>query len=149
MKPLLVLVAVFGISCFTAFITHNGTVNYKLSGCIAMAAMMAFTSIAYFVYWRGMVLMLPQFLPGKKVIVYLTGVIELLLAAGLLFSDTKALSGILLIFFFIAILPANIIDAQKHVNMEKADYTGHGLAYLWFRIPLQLLFIGWVYWCAL
>lgn len=41
-------------------------------------------------------------------------------------------------------LPANIIAAKQKINLEKASYDGPGLAYLWFRIPLQVLFIGWV-----
>jgi uncharacterized membrane protein len=36
------------------------------------------------------------------------------------------------------VLPANIYSAVKEVGLG-----GHGAAYLWFRIPLQLLFIGW------
>jgi len=113
-----------------------------------MAAMMAFTAVAHFVFWRGMVLMLPQFLPYKKEIVYFTGIVEVLAALGLLLPTTSLFTGVGLIIFFVAILPANFIDAMKRVNLEKADYTGNGLAYLWFRIPLQIFFIAWVYWCA-
>jgi len=47
------------------------------------------------------------------------------------------------------ILPANSYAAVKKIDLEKANYNGSGLNYLWFRIPLQVLFIGWVYWFAL
>jgi len=149
MKPLFVLLSTFALSCMLSYYTKNGLVNYRLSGCIALAVMMAFTSVAHFVFWRGMMLMLPKFMPCKKEIVYLTGVIELLAAAGLLFSATRTITGIWLIVFFVTIMPANITAARQRVNLEKADYTGSGIQYLWFRIPLQLLFIGWVYWFAL
>lgn len=114
-----------------------------------MAAMLAFTAVAHFVFWRGMVAMIPQFLPLKKEIVHFTGLVEILAAAGLLFAATRALTGLLLILFFLAILPANIIAARKRVDIEKAEGMGNGLAYLWFRIPLQLFFISWVYYCSI
>jgi uncharacterized membrane protein len=40
--------------------------------------------------------------------------------------------------FFLVQLPANIYSALKEVGMG-----GHGPAYLLFRIPLQIVFIGW------
>ena len=150
MKPLLVLLSVFGLSClFRYYYTGWNTANLRQSGCVAMAAMMAFTSVAHWVFWRGMILMIPSIIPYKKAMVYFTGVIELLAAAGLLLPATRLVTGILLILFFIIILPANIIAARQHINLEKANYMGSGLNYLWFRVPLQLFFIAWVYWCAL
>jgi hypothetical protein len=41
-------------------------------------------------------------------------------------------------------LSANINAAIHKVDYEKATYEGPGISYLWFRIPLQLLFIAWV-----
>jgi hypothetical protein len=43
------------------------------------------------------------------------------------------------------ILPANIKEAIDHVDYQNATFEGKGLSYLWFRIPLQLLFIAWTY----
>ena len=54
-----------------------------------------------------------------------------------------------LIVFFILILPVNINAALRHIDYEKGTYEGPGTKYLWFRIPLQVLFILWVYWFAL
>jgi len=89
--------------------------------------------------------MLPAGVPAKKQIVWATGVIEILAAIGLLISTTIQLTGILLIVFFLMILPANIYATMKNVNLEKADYTGNGMNYLWFRISEQIFFIAWVY----
>ncbi|MEI9807832.1 MAG: hypothetical protein WDO16_08115 [Bacteroidota bacterium] len=55
----------------------------------------------------------------------------------------------MLIIFFIIILPVNINAAIHKVNMEKANHTGNEVNYLWFRIPLQLLFILWVWYFGL
>jgi uncharacterized membrane protein len=87
--------------------------------------------------------------PFKKAVVYLTGVFEIIGAVGLLIPSTRFVSGILLIIFFLLLLPANIFASLKNVNLEKADYSGNRISYLWFRVPLQLLFIGWVWYFAL
>ncbi len=89
--------------------------------------------------------MMPSIIPFKKEMVYLTGVLELLLAVGLALPQTRYIASVILIIFFIFLLPANISAAVRHVNIEKADFTGDGLGYLWLRIPLQLLFILWVW----
>jgi hypothetical protein len=36
----------------------------------------------------------------------------------------------------------------KKVNPEKADNSGNGINYLWFRIPEQVFFMAWVYFFA-
>ncbi len=147
MKPLIVLISTFVITVvITYFIQHSA--NILLSGRIAMAVMLLFTAIGHFKFTDGMAMMLPSSTPAKKQIVIITGFIEILAAIGLLVSLTIKLTGILLILFFVLILPANIYAALKNVNLEKANYTGNGINYLWFRIPEQLLFISWVYWFA-
>jgi uncharacterized membrane protein len=147
MKPLIVLTLVF-VLCLgiTAIIGHA---DVDLSGRIAMAAMLAFTAVGHFKFTNGMEMMLPPFIPAKKQIVLATGVIEILAAIGLLVSSTIKTTGILLIIFFVLILPANIYAAIKKVNLEKADYNGSGQNYLWFRIPEQLFFIAWVFFFAI
>ena len=148
MKPLIVLIVVFALSCLGFYIAQHET-NVVLSGRIAMSIMLLFTSTAHFAFFNGMQMMLPPFVPFKKFFVYFTGVIEVLAAIGLLLIPTHYITAILLILFFIVLLPANIYASQKKVNLEKADYTGNGLSYLWFRIPLQLFFIGWVWYFAI
>ena len=93
--------------------------------------------------------MLPDFIPSKNMIVYATGVIEILVAPGLLIPQTERLTSILLLIFFVAILPSNIYASMKRVNLRKGDYSGPGLGYLWQRIPIQLVLIAWVYWFCL
>jgi uncharacterized membrane protein len=147
MKPLIVLISVF-VLCLgiTVVIGHT---DVDLSGRVAMAAMLAFTAVGHFKFTNGMAMMLPPFIPAKKQIVLATGVIEILAAIGLLVSSTIKTTGILLIIFFVLILPANIYAALKKVDFEKADYNGSGKNYLWFRIPEQLFFIAWVYFFAI
>ena len=148
MKPLVVLVSAFIISLLTTKLIMGGFA-YLLSGRIAMSVLLLFTAIGHFAFTKGMTLMMPGFIPLKKQLVYFTGIIEIAAAIGLLFSPLQVITSWLLILFFICILPVNIHAAIKHIDYEKGTYQGPGPKYLWFRIPLQVFFIMWVYWFAL
>lgn len=148
MKPLIILLVVFTLSLFATKIV-NSNFDLSLSGKIALSVMLLFTAGAHFAYGKGMTMMLPDFIPYKTATIYLTGVIEIAAAFGLLIPALGALTGWLLIAFFILILPANIYAAIKQVDFEKGTFEGKGLSYLWFRIPLQILFIIWTYLAAI
>ena len=144
MKPLIVLLSVFAISLITTKIIR-GNFEFALSGRIAMSVMLVFTAVAHFAFTKGMSMMLPSFIPYKTEVVYLTGIIEITAAIGLFIPNFRSITAWLLIAFFILILPANIYAAIKHVNYQNGTFDGNRLTYLWFRIPLQILFIIWVY----
>ncbi|MBO9584183.1 MAG: hypothetical protein J7574_08495 [Flavobacterium sp.] len=144
------LIVLFGAFAATLLIIWLTTKRFELSfsGRIAMALMLVFTAIGHFAFTKGMAMMI-SFLPWANAIVLATGIIELAAAIGLLLPNTKVLTGKLLILFFILLLPANIYAASNNINLQTADYTGKGLSYLWLRIPMQLLFILWVYFSSI
>lgn len=147
MITIIVLLVVYVISIFAIKI-FRGKYELPLAGRIAMSAMLLLTAIGHFIYADGMAMMLPEFIPYKPEIVFLTGIIEIAAAIGLLLPALKVMTGWLLIVFFIAILPANIYAAINNVDFQKASFDGSGTNYLWFRIPLQIFFIFWVYFSA-
>ena len=144
MKPLIVLIAVFGISLLLLKMI-TGSYHLSLAGRIAMAAMLLFTAIGHFAFTKGMALMIPEPIPFKTGLVYLTGILEIAGAAGLLIPGLEVTTAWLLIIFFVMLLPANIHAALKGIDLERAATGGPGPRYLYFRIPLQALFIAWVY----
>ena len=148
MKPLFVLLGTFVISLLATKLL-TGQYDYFLSGRIAMSVMLLFTAIGHFKLTKGMTMMMPDFIPYKKQLVYLTGIIEIAAAIGLLLPRLQEITAWLLIMFFIVILPPNINAAIKHIDYEKVTYERPGANYLWFRVPLQLFFIAWVYWFAI
>lgn len=148
MKPLIILLLVFILS-LSAFRLFSDSFELVQSGRVAMSAMLLFTAIGHFAYTKGMEMMIPDFIPFKQQTVYLTGVLEILAAIGLFIPPIRVLTAWLLIAFFILILPANIYAATRHVDYQKGTLDGHGVTYLWFRIPLQLLFIIWTYFSAI
>lgn len=148
MKPLFVLLGAF-LASMIILKFGFGEFDYSLSGRIAMSMMLLFTSFGHFAFSKGMILMMPDFIPFKKIFVYFTGFVEASAAIGLLIHSLLHITAILLIIFFILILPANINAAIKHIDFQKATNEGKGTKYLWFRIPLQVLFIAWTYYFAL
>ncbi|RJE72929.1 MULTISPECIES: DoxX family protein [Reichenbachiella] len=144
MKPLIVLILSFAISIVAIRITQKDY-DFGLSARIAMSIMLAFTAIGHFAFTKGMSMMIPPFIPFSESIVYFTGVFEILLAIGLLIPQLKTITGWVLIVFLLLMLPANIYASIHHVNYQKGTFDGYGLLYLWFRIPLQILFILWAY----
>lgn len=147
MKPLAVLLLAFVFSLLIGK-AFRGYYDFYLSGRIAMSAMLLFTAVAHFAFTRGMAMMLPDFMPHKTTIVFLTGGIEIAASVGLFIPNFRLIAGWLLIAFFILILPANIYAAFKHVDYQKATFDGNGLSYLWLRIPLQVFLIVWTYLAA-
>lgn len=148
MKPFFVLLTVFLISNLVIR-QYKDDMDYHLAGKIALAATLLFTSLGHLIYTKGMVLMLPDFIPLKKEMIYVTGLLEVMGAFGLFIPALSRLTGMLLIVFFILILPTNIYASMKHLNYETATFDGKGPGYLWFRIPFQLLLIGWTYYFVL
>ncbi len=144
MKPLIVLVASSFIGFFLIkWIT--GENNLAFACRIGISVMLIFTSIAHFVFTRGMMMMIPDFIPYKKTWVYLTGIFELAGAVGLQMAFSRLITAWLLIAMFALLLPANIHAATRHIDYQKGNYQGNGLNYLWFRVPLQVVFILWIY----
>ncbi|MFP9098447.1 hypothetical protein ACLI09_05275 [Flavobacterium sp. RHBU_24] len=144
MKPLIVLLAVFFIALITSFILYANW-NFSFSGRLALAVMLLFTAFGHFKFPEGMVLMMPDFIPAKKALVYVTGIMEIAFAVTIMIPETRYMAGIGLLIFLILIFPANIHASFNTVNIEEANYNGPGLKYLWFRIPFQLLLLLWVW----
>ena len=148
MKPLIVLLAVFAIAVISIKVFQK-KYDYALAGRIALSAMLVFTAMGHFVFANGMAMMIPDFIPMKKELVYLTGLIEIAAAIGLHFHKWRLLTAWLLIVFFILILPANVKAALEHIDYQKGSFNGPGPVYLWFRIPMQVILIIWVYLSAI
>ncbi|HEX8378190.1 MAG TPA: hypothetical protein VF602_10240 [Pedobacter sp.] len=148
MKPLIVLSAVSLLSILIIKLLIQ-KYDLPLSARIGMCAMLLFTAIGHFVFTKGMSMMIPSIVPFRTELVYLTGVLEILLGIGLLIPSLRMYSGWALIVFFMLLLPANIHAAINHIDYQRGTFDGTGVSYLWFRVPLQILFIAWTYLCAI
>ncbi|WP_042221081.1 DoxX family protein [Oceanobacillus manasiensis] len=81
---------------------------------------------------------MPDWVPFRPAVVYISGVIEILLAIGLLYKPTRRKAGILIAIFLVLIFPVNI-----YMALEPEQYNIPSFA-LWLRLPLQFVLIWWV-----
>lgn len=145
MKPLLVLLGIFLSGWLIRTLLRRDGIRNPFLGRIAMSGMLFFTGIAHFPFAQGMMEMLPDWMPFRIQAVYFMGVIEILAGVGLLIHRFSRITGISLIIFLLLVLPANIYAAIHHIDPVTGASDGPGISYLFFRVPLQLFFILWVY----
>jgi uncharacterized membrane protein len=82
---------------------------------------------------------MPKFLPAHDLLIYLSGVAEILLGIGILFPQTRSLA----LWGIIAML---LVFLLVHVNMVfPANRLGISAWILWLRIPIQFSLIYWAY----
>lgn len=83
--------------------------------------------------------MIPPYLPNPRLLVFLSGVAEIMLGAGLLFPETRSLSAWGIILMLIAFMPVHIYMLQSEKFRKLSRWA------LWARLPLQLVLIYWAY----
>ena len=142
MAPLIILIASFSLFFFTNkfFLKNKFTVSFI--GRVALAIMLVITGASHFTNTDLMIAMLPEEIPLKRETVLFTGVLEIIASVGLILNKSSKLTSALLIVFFFLILPANIKGSIDQVPLSDMN---QGVNYLYFRIPLQILFIAWTY----
>jgi uncharacterized membrane protein len=125
--------------------------TWRASAAHGLALMLLMTASAHFVpgdvtampNHDDLVAMVPPAVPLASAVVYLTGVLELLGAVGLVVERTRRPAGICLALLFVAMLPANIYAAVEGVEFAGAPPTP-----LWQRVPEQVLYIAFALWSA-
>ncbi|SEG99492.1 Uncharacterized membrane protein [Nonomuraea solani] len=121
--------------------------TWRVSAAHGLAVMLVMTASAHFVPDGGtvmpdhadMVAMVPPFVPLPAFMVYLTGVLELAGAVGLVLSRTRRAAGICLALLFVLMLPANVHAALAGLELSSP---------LWQRVPEQVLYIAVALWVA-
>lgn len=140
--PALRLLGALGIRRFT---------DWPACAAHAMAAMLVLTGIVRFVpdsvaampSAEELARMVPPFVPFPLAMVYLTGVLELLIAVGLVLARTRWSAAIGLAILLPLLLPANIYAALNDIPLNGAEATP-----LWIRVPQQAAYIAIALWIA-
>jgi len=82
--------------------------------------MFIFTATAHFNKMKhDLARMIPAYFPLPLLIVYITGVLELLGAAGLMLPQFRRLAGFCLIVLLVGMFIANVNAAQRHVHTAR------------------------------
>ena len=83
---------------------------------------------------------MPRYLPAHRELVYASGVTELLSGAGSLHPATRRPAGILGILTMLGVFPVHVDMIVNNDRYEKVPMWA-----AWGRIPIQGLFIWWIY----
>lgn len=81
---------------------------------------------------------------GQLWIIYLTGLLKIAGAVGLLMRPTRRLAGICLLLLLLALFPANVYAAMQGVQFRGAPPTD-----IWLRGLIQGVFLLSVWWSAM
>ena len=86
---------------------------------------------------------MPTYMPAHTEFVYASGAAEMLGAAAVMYPHTRRVGGWFLIAVLLGIFPANL-----HMALNTEDYASIPPWALLARLPLQVLFIYWVWLAA-
>lgn len=106
-----------------------------------MAGMYIVAGTMHFIFPKAYMRIMPRYLPNHKLLVYLSGLVEVVLGVGLCFSTTKNLS----IYGIIGMLVVFLLVHFYMLSNEKAS-AGIPKWVLILRIPLQFGLMYWAYW---
>jgi uncharacterized membrane protein len=144
MAPLFVLVISFLLLRGLGLLGVRRFSSWREAGLIAVVIMFLFTGATHFTGMKhDYAAMLPSPLSDNLGIIYLTGVLQIAGAVGLLISRTRRLAGICLVLLLLAMFPGNVYAAVNEI-----PFRGEPPTPLWLRTPIQLFFIGMVWWTA-
>lgn len=96
--------------------------------------------IFHFIKPKAFMRIMPLYLPYPKLLVYLSGIAEIIAGVGLLFSTTKSYSAWLIIVLLIGFFPVHI-----HMLVNKKAGLNIPKSLLVFRLFLQFALIYWAY----
>lgn len=84
----------------------------------------------------------PPWVPEPLLVVYVSGVIELLLTALLIPVPTRPLAGVALLALIVAVTPANVWMLTQH----DSQFAQFPVWLLWFRLVIQVALLANVWW---
>lgn len=113
---------------------------------VVLSAFFVLVGISHFLNPSFFEAIVPPWLPAPRLLVDLSGVFEVAGGIGILVPSLRKTARWGLIALLIAVFPANIHMA---LNPEQFADWGMPLWALYLRLPLQFVFIAWVFWSGI
>ena len=114
--------------------------RYRLVGVALIVLWFTLGGIAHFVFVDKEMRIVPPGIPWPRLVVYVSGVFELIGAAGLLWKPTRRAAGIGLFLLTVAVTPAHFY------MLERPDLFSVPYWMLVARIPLQAALLALIVW---
>jgi uncharacterized membrane protein len=114
MAPLITLLVGSTVARIAGWLGVDYVGNWAAAIAVGLAATFTLTGVAHFVprMRRDLVAIVPPQLPAAGLLVTITGVLELLGAAGLLFPGTRVAAAGCLLVLMLVMFPANIYASR-------------------------------------
>ena len=145
MASLFVLVVSFLLLRGMGLLGVDRLSSWRMAGRGALVTMFLFTGFSHFFSMKyELAAMIPAPLPNGLWVIYLTGLFEIAGAIGLLVPRTRKLAGICLVLLLVGLFSANVNAALNEIPLR-----GEAATPLWIRTPMQLLYIGMVWWTSI
>lgn len=110
---------------------------------VVLAAFLLFAGVGHFVAPQEFLAQVPPWMPARLLVVFLSGVVELVLGAALLApARWRPLVGWVVAAFFVAVFPGNISQAVTGAEAFGLDSD----AARWARLAFQPVFVAWALW---
>jgi len=116
----------------------------RITGLFFLVLLFLLAGLNHFSNPNFYVSIMPPYLPMHSELSYISGFFEIIGAIGLLFAKTRKISGYGLLILLIVIFPANI-----HMAIHPEYFPDYSKLTIYLRLPLQFLFMAWVYWATL
>lgn len=129
-------------------VTDRAAQRYKRPLLYVMSLLYVGAGVMHFLTPKAFAGIVPRRLPRPVLLVYLSGVAEIVLGVGVLFERTRRLSAWGLVGLLVAVFPANVNMAVNTLLPESVPDRAEGLARagLWLRLPLQAVLVLWAWW---
>src|SRR4028118_2206170 len=119
MTSLFVLVVSFLVLRGVGWLGVKQLSSWRDAGRGALVIMFLFTGASHFTTMKyDFAAMIPPPLPNDLWVIYLTGVLEIAGAIGLLIPRTRKLAGICLVLLLIALFPANVYATFNEIPLR-------------------------------
>ncbi len=100
----------------------------------ALAGLFAVSGVVHLARPQVYEPLMPRFVPAHREVIYASGVLELLCAAGLLRPGSRSTAGWASLALLLAVYPGNLTLAQKAARSHSTRFK----AVAWGRLPLQM-----------
>ena len=114
----------------------------RMAGIAFVFLWFAIGGIAHFVFTETEMRIVPPWMPWPRAAVLVSGVLELLGAAGLLWRPTRRAAGIGLILLTLAVTPAHFYMLQRPELFPVPLWA------LWLRLPVQVALLWLIWWSS-
>lgn len=119
------------------------TSRRKLAGLAFVFLWFFIGGIAHFAATEIEMRIVPPYVPWPRAAVLVSGMFELLGAAGLLWRPTRRAAGIGLFLLTIAVTPCHLYMLQRPELFPSIPLWA-----LWLRLPIQVALLALIAWCT-